>query len=88
MEIELRTKCFVKDCNERVPLHEFFNLRYNYLLCKNHNKIFHERFKDKTDYHEKEIRIYKEIGVDLDRLRKHALEINKNIKSEFPALFK
>lgn len=89
MKIEIRKKCFVKECNNKIPLLEAFNLRFNSLFCKEHNKIFNDKFEDKekVDYHAKEINIYKEMGVDMDRLRAMALKHDKNIKSEFPTLF-
>lgn len=93
MKIKIkRQKCFVKDCYEKIPLFKIidfrlfkiYDSRYNYLLCKHHNEIFQEKYKDKIDYNKKEIRIYKEINVDMDRLKKY---FRKN-KFKYPALFK
>ena len=89
MKIKIkRQKCFVKDCYEKIPLFKIIDSRYNYLLCEHHNKIFQEKYKDKTDYNKKEIRIYEEMGVNMDRLKKYIIKYFRENKFKYPTLFK
>lgn len=80
MKLIQRQKCFVKYCNQTIPLYKNFQV-YLPLFCNYHEKIYIDT-KSKA-----KIEILKEMGVDIKRLRESALKYDKDIKQKYPSLF-
>lgn len=77
-------KCFVDGCENKIP-YSFFEAP---ILCKNHKNIFDEEIKNvETNWHKIEISVYKNIGVNIERLREYVLKHDKKGRENFPYLF-
>ena len=80
MKLIQRKKCFVKNCNQNIPIYKYFRV-YITLFCDYHEKIFMDLST------KEEIEILKEMGVDMVKLRESALKYDKDIKQKYPSLF-